>query len=233
VSTTNRDLARDVREGRFRADLYYRLCGLRVALAPLRQRRDDIPILVWHFVNLFAREVRRSITHLDPEMMDIFLRYDWPGNVRQLRNVMRTALIVGSGPSLSLAAAPWMIAELSASAPVAPLAQAAESSVCLRDVEREAIFRAMRITRSHQAKAARLLGITDRTLREKLRRYRSEGTLDGLAGSRSETDKGVRSLTDRAPDPTHPGPANPDIRSADEPALWSGARTNELAVTGG
>jgi two-component system response regulator HydG len=188
ISTTNRDLGRDVRDGRFRSDLYWRLCGLHISVPPLRQRKEDIPVLVWHFVNQFAREVRRSITQLDPEMMEILLRYDWPGNVRQLRNVVRTALVVGNGPVLSLTGAPWMQAELAASAsgPGRP------TSLCLRDVERETILAALQLTESHQAKAARLLGITDRTLREKLRRYRQEGSLAG---------------TSRAPDASRPATA--------------------------
>jgi DNA-binding NtrC family response regulator len=202
LSTTNRDLARDVQEGRFRADLYWRLCGLRIDVPPLRDRREDIPVLVWHFVNQFAREVHRPITQLDPEMTDLLLRYHWPGNVRQLRNIVRTALIVGGGPVLSLAGVPWMVAQLSAAGdpsahaagdpsahaagdpsahaagdPSAHAAGAPPSpglTLRLKDLERRAILEAMRLSRHHQVRAARLLGITDRTLREKLRRYRQE-----------------------------------------------------------
>jgi two-component system response regulator HydG len=173
VSTTNRDLAEEVRQNRFRRDLYYRLCGVRVWVPPLRERREDVPPLVWHFVNLYAREVRRRVTALDPEMMETLVAYDWPGNVRQLRNVVRTALVAGDGPTLSLAQAPWLTAELTQGR-LAP----EKRSLSLREVERETILRALHMTRSHQARAARLLGITDRTLREKLRRYREEGHLD-------------------------------------------------------
>jgi hypothetical protein len=118
-------------------------------------------------------------------MMELLLRYDWPGNVRQLRNVVRTALIVGTGPSLSLSGAPWIMAELSAPAAAAATRPA---SLLLRDVERQAIFEALRLTHSHQVKAARLLGITDRTLREKLRRYRNEGPPAEPAGARCRND---------------------------------------------
>jgi DNA-binding NtrC family response regulator len=173
VSTTNRDLAREVERGRFRADLFYRLGGLRISVPPLRERKEDIPILVWHFVNQFAREVRRHVAELDPEMMDLFFHYDWPGNVRQLRNLVRTALVVGDGPVLSLAGAPWLQAEILAT----QRRPGAVPSLRLRDLERQAILQALRLTRSHQIKAAHLLGITDRTLREKLRRYRAEGLL--------------------------------------------------------
>ncbi len=169
ISTTNRDLAAMVKAGEFRADLYYRLAGVQIYIPPLRHRKEDIPLLVWHLVNQFARESQRPITQLDPEMMELFYRYEWPGNVRQLRNVVRAALIFGSGEVLSLAEAPWLQAELARSDDGPE-----PRSLRLRDVERRTILEALRVTESHQAKAARLLGITDRTLREKLRRYRQE-----------------------------------------------------------
>jgi len=179
VSTTNRDLAAMAQAGQFRTDLYWRLAGVRIPIPPLRHRKEDIPLLVWHFVNRFARETQRPITQLDPEMMDRFYQCDWPGNVRQLRNVVRTALIFGSGEVLSLAHAPWLQAEL------APNRGRPEAeSLRLRDVERRTILEALRITDSHQAKAAELLGITDRTLREKLRRYRQKECREAESGEK-------------------------------------------------
>jgi DNA-binding NtrC family response regulator len=173
IGTTNRDLGQQVKEGQFRPDLYYRLAGIRIQVPPLRQRPEDLPLLVWHFVDEFAPEARRSIRELDPEMMDLFRRHDWPGNVRQLRNVVRTAMILGRSEVLSLAEAPWLRAELSART-----AFEAPARLRLRDVERRAILEAIRLTDRHQGRAAELLGITDRTLREKLRRYRQEGHLE-------------------------------------------------------
>jgi len=169
ISTTNRDLPDLVRRGAFRPDLYYRLAGVRIHLPPLRRRREDIPLLVWHFVNRFAPETRRRIRRLDTEMMALFCGYHWPGNVRQLRNVVRSALIFGTGEALSLAEAPWLQSELAQSGP-APTGR----SLRLEDVERRTILEALRITRSHKRRAAELLGISGRTLREKLRRYRQE-----------------------------------------------------------
>jgi DNA-binding NtrC family response regulator len=193
ISTTNRDLAADVQRGAFRADLYYRLGGVRILVPPLRQRKEDVPILVWHFVNQYAREVRRTIRQLDPETVDLLLRYHWPGNVRQLRNVVRTALVMGDGPVLSLAGVPWIQAELRAAAEVR---DAGPATLRLREVERRTILEAMRLTRSHQNKAASLLGITDRTLREKLRRYRQEGITEAEAwlASSEGAGKGPRAV---------------------------------------
>jgi DNA-binding NtrC family response regulator len=170
-----------VRAGEFRADLYYRLGGVHLTAPPLRERLDDIEVLVWHFVNQYAREVRRKITALDERMLEIFRRYNWPGNIRQMRNAVRTALILGEGNTLSLDGAPWLIEQFTGRKPAPVAADAAAPSAAsleLAEVERQAIFEALRRTESNRSKAARLLGITDRTLREKLRRYRKDAEQD-------------------------------------------------------
>ena len=188
VSTTNKDLLQEVQQGRFRRDLYYRLSGVRLVISPLRERKDDLTDLVWHFVNQYAREVQRRITRLDPAMMDIFAKYQWPGNVRQLRNVVRTSLILGVGQTLSLADVSWLFDELQ------PLAQqqcgdydlswetnapvdAGLGGMPLEQVERRAILDTLRQTGGNRTKAAKVLGISDRTLRDRMHRYRREGSL--------------------------------------------------------
>ncbi|MFW6133309.1 MAG: sigma-54-dependent transcriptional regulator [Planctomycetota bacterium] len=169
ISTSNRDLPAEVDGGNFRRDLYYRLGGVEISVLPLRERSDDVVPLVWHFVNTFAGEVGRHIEALDPDMIATFRDYAWPGNVRQLRNVVRTALVLGEGPTLSLAGVPALWSELRCPHP------REMSTLSLAELERSAIYEALRRTKAHQAKAAELLGITDRTLREKLRRYRRDG----------------------------------------------------------
>lgn len=218
ISTTNKDLLHEVNQNRFRQDLYYRLSGVRLVICPLRERQEDLTDLVWHFVNLYAREAQRHITKIDPAMMDIFAKYNWPGNVRQLRNVVRTSLILGGGETLSLADVSWLFDELQ------PLTQstvrnpqdafrqdsqggrltAEKTSVynssyethsdapafsCesdnsgglaglpLEQVERRAILDTLRQTGGNQTKAAKVLGISDRTLRGKIHRYRQQGCL--------------------------------------------------------
>jgi len=196
VSTTNKDLLQEVQQGRFRQDLYYRLSGVRLVVCPLRERKDDLYDLVWYFVNLYTREVQRRITRLDPAMIDIFAKYHWPGNVRQLRNVVRTSLILGVGQTLSLADVSWLFDELQ------PLPQESPSSVVrrpssveqetrdkkretktslggvsLEQVERRAILDTLRQTGGNQTKAAKVLGISDRTLRDRIHRYRRQGCL--------------------------------------------------------
>jgi len=194
ISTTNKDLLEEVRLGRFRQDLYYRLSGVRLVIPPLRHRREDLPELVWHFVNLYARETNRHISNLDPTMLDIFAKYHWPGNVRQLRNVVLTSLILGVGETLSLADVSWLFDELQ------PLPQAGSTmddgrwmkdedrpssfvprpsyqslaGIPLVQIERRAILDTLRQTAGNQSKAAKILGISDRTLRDKIRRYRED-----------------------------------------------------------
>ncbi|MHC4561701.1 MAG: sigma-54-dependent transcriptional regulator [Planctomycetota bacterium] len=178
ITTSNRDLAGDVAAGRFRRDLYHRISGVHLTVPPLRQRPDDIDVLVWHFVNQYAHEVHRSIKELDADMMSLFRRHPWPGNVRQLRNAVRAALILGEGPTLSLPDhMPLMADNYVADAPADQRDGEGGGTKCslqLQEVERETILEALRRTKSNHAKAARLLGITDRTLRDKVRRYRQQ-----------------------------------------------------------
>jgi len=208
ISTTNRDLFHEVQMGRFRQDLYYRLSTTRIVLAPLRERREDLPELVWHFVNLYAKETHRRIGQLDPTMMEILARYDWPGNIRQLRNVVLTSLILGAGPTLSLADVSWLFDELqpvpqhdtdlgSWTAPTVDCgsriadshgarrqseisnlrSQDSIGGIPLDELERRAILETLRQTSGNQTRAAKVLGISDRTLREKVRRYRKQECL--------------------------------------------------------
>jgi len=170
VSTTNADILTLVREGRFRSDLYYRLAGVRLPILPLRERPEDIPTLIWHIVNEFARELRRPITAVDSDSVQRLRNYTWPGNVRQLRNVVRTMMIFGSGQVLSLDDAPWLLDELRACGRSG--AGSGLAGVALRDLEREAILATLEAHRGNQRQAAKVLGISGRTLREKIKRYR-------------------------------------------------------------
>ena len=195
VSTTNKDLLQEVQQGRFRQDLYYRLSATRLVLPPLRGRRDDFNELVWCFVNTYARESQRCIRKLDPVMMDIFANYDWPGNVRQLRNVVRTSLILGAGDTLTLADVSWLfdgvpqtgqvdtqpvaLAPSVAAQPQASLGSMLQDTedlggLSLEVVERRAITDTLRKTAGNRKKAAEVLGISDRTLRERIRRYKEQ-----------------------------------------------------------
>ena len=184
ISTTNKDLSREMAEGQFRQDLYYRLCGVRLVVSPLRDRKDDLTDLIWHFVNLYAGQTHRRITRLDPVMMDLFAKYHWPGNVRQLRNVILTSMILGVGETLSLADVSWLFNELQPLPEIADANQRESVSITntdgvlagmpLANVERQAILETLKQAKGNQTRAAKVLGISDRTLRDKMKRYRQQ-----------------------------------------------------------
>jgi formate hydrogenlyase transcriptional activator len=137
VAATNRDLMQMVRERRFRDDLYYRLNVFPLSVPPLRDRREDIPILVRHFVQANARRMRKEITSISAESMELLTRYDWPGNVRELQNLIERAVIVSQGAVLQIPAG-----ELRK-----PLtAAAAAPGGTLRTAEREHILQALEAT---------------------------------------------------------------------------------------
>jgi formate hydrogenlyase transcriptional activator len=139
VAATNRDLAQMVADGTFRADLYYRLNVFPVVLPPLRERPDDIPRLVRHFTQLFARRMGRRIETIPTGAMDALMRYPWPGNVRELQNVIERAVILSPGTSLQVPAGDLRPAATQAAAPEA-------AAVTLADAEREHILGALRET---------------------------------------------------------------------------------------
>jgi chemotaxis protein methyltransferase CheR len=102
IATTNRDLEREVREGRFRADLFYRLSVFPVTVPPLRNRPEDIPLLVWHFIARKQVGLGRHIERVPERLMRALGAYAWPGNIRELENVMERALILSTGPTLAI-----------------------------------------------------------------------------------------------------------------------------------
>jgi formate hydrogenlyase transcriptional activator len=166
VAATNRDLAAMVTEGRFRSDLYYRLNVFPVLLPPLRERHDDIPRLVRHFTMQFARRIGRRIETIPTEAMDALVRYSWPGNIRELQNMIERAVILSTGPTLQLP-----LGELRAAAPQAPVP--AGAPVTLADAEREHILGALRasdwVLGGPEGAAARL-GMKRSTLQWKMKK---------------------------------------------------------------
>jgi formate hydrogenlyase transcriptional activator len=137
VAATHRDLAKMVADGRFREDLYYRLNVFPVVLPPLRERRDDIPRLVRHFTQQFARRMGRRIETIPSAVMDALARYPWPGNVRELQNVIERAVILSPGPSLQVPPGDLQPETTQASVPIA-------APVTLANAEREHILSALR-----------------------------------------------------------------------------------------
>lgn len=155
IGATNRDLDRAVREGRFREDLYYRLNVIPITLPPLRDRKEDIPLLADYFMQRFAKEAKKKFTEITKEAKERLLTYDWPGNVRELANVMERAIVLGQGSKVTLRD---LSPRIAATEPEAP-----SDSLLYREAidgyRRQVILRALSQTRGNRAAAAKALGL--------------------------------------------------------------------------
>jgi len=174
VAATNRDLTAEVAAGRFREDLYYRLAVVVVHLPALRERGNDVELLARHFASEFASGLGRGVPLIDESVLGLLRAYAWPGNVRQLRNVMERALLVLDGDRLLPEHLP---PEVRGEAP-APRTSAHPADgpfLSLREVEERHIRRALALTNGNLGHTAEILGIHRNTLRQKLRRLRLEG----------------------------------------------------------
>ncbi|MDB5459779.1 MAG: sigma-54-dependent Fis family transcriptional regulator, partial [Caulobacteraceae bacterium] len=196
VSATNRDLAQAVKEGAFREDLYYRLNVFPVDTPPLRDRREDIPALVAHFVRRFNVEEGKRVVGASPETVALLTHHDWPGNVRQLENAVYRAIVLSEAPylqpydfpavsgltppiseggSVPVLSAEQIMAELPKEAPVRVLDDRGHLRK-LDDIEHDLIQLAIELYSGHMSEVARRLGIGRSTLYRKVR----EQGLDGL-----------------------------------------------------
>jgi two-component system response regulator HydG len=169
IAATNRDLEAEVRDGGFREDLYYRLNVIALRVPALRERPEDIPLLARHFLGLFAQRNRKSFRGFSPRVMDLMLHYEWPGNVRELENVVERAVILSPGELVTEADLPANLR----GAEKGPDAQPAGPS--LEDAEREAIARTLEQVGNNKSEAARILGVTRVTLRNKMKKFGLEG----------------------------------------------------------
>jgi two-component system response regulator HydG len=165
VAATNRDLAAEVEAGRFREDLYYRLNVIAVTAPPLRNRGEDVPLLVDHFVGVYCKKNGRQRLVVPGEVMRKLMQYSWPGNVRELENVIERAAVLCRGETLRLEDLPDAVAE--ASAP-APGALSFAIGTPLEEVEHRLIRETLAYTSGDKSLAAQLLGISTRTVYRKL-----------------------------------------------------------------
>lgn len=160
VAATNKDLEALVKEGTFRPDLYYRLNVFGITLPPLRERKDDIPLLVDHFIRKYARAMNKRFTSIGKAALDLLLSYDWPGNVRELENAIERAMVIGHEPEIQASDFPLQHA--------APGPQTGGS---LEDVERAHILKVLEDCDWNQSRAARVLKIDRVTLYNKIKKY--------------------------------------------------------------
>jgi two-component system, NtrC family, response regulator AtoC len=204
VAATNRDLRARVREGMFRADLYYRLAVVELWLPPLRERLEDVEPLARHFVERFAAELRRPVRRIAHEALRMLQRYPWPGNVRELRNTIERAVLLCDG--VELLPEHIMLDLQRASRALEPNFKLPDGGLVLRDLERNLLEQALELSRGNQTEAARLLGMSRDQVRYRVEKHgllagwrRREGEdpeLDAAIERARQSDLGLIEPTD-------------------------------------
>ncbi|HSK20920.1 MAG TPA: sigma-54 dependent transcriptional regulator [Longimicrobiales bacterium] len=174
VAATNRDLEADVHAGRFRQDLFYRLSVLPIELPPLRHRASDVPLLVTAFMNSYSRELGRRVRHVEPEAMERLKEHDWPGNIRELRNIIERAVLLAEGDSIRLENLPREFQRTDGRREESDAATFGPDGVDLGTLERMLLREALRRAEGNRSEAGRLLGLSRHQVRNRLAKYGGE-----------------------------------------------------------
>jgi DNA-binding NtrC family response regulator len=172
IAATSRVLEDMVKDGRFREDLYYRLNVVTIHLPALRERREDIPLLAAHFLKLFGTAHGKTELQLDPALMEFLENFSWPGNVRQLRNVVENMVVLSRGNSLTVENLPASLE----SDPLLESGRFPSGTTSLVALQRSAVEKALVECNGHRTRAAESLGISVRTLQRKLKAWGLEKT---------------------------------------------------------
>jgi two-component system response regulator PilR (NtrC family) len=175
IAATNQDLTRLVAEGRFREDLFYRINVIPIALPPLRDRREDIPLIADHFLTKYAEQMGKHVSGISHSAMQWLIQYGWPGNIRELENVIERAVALEATPTILADSLPASIRGDAPRAGVAPVDALPESGFDLEahvtDIERGYIAQALQRAGGVQVKAAELLGMSFRSFRYYVKKY--------------------------------------------------------------
>ncbi len=238
IAATNRDLLEEIEASRFREDLYYRLNVVPVYLPPLRERHEDVDPLVTFFLKRYAEQNRREMHRVHPEAMRLLREHDWPGNVRELQNYVERAVILGTGPELTVEHLPPQLRGQIAPRPIRPrgagtdqpalcaelfrqgIRSAGPAATDLHDrivgrVERELIQQVLQSCDRVQIKAAARLGINRNTLHKKLAEYRLDH-VDSATPADERRDSNGDNLDPGEGDISRPAPRTPVPPSIDE-----------------
>jgi two-component system response regulator HydG len=172
ISATNRDLTDAIAAGRFRADLYHRLKVVSIKLPPLRERREDIPLLIDYFLKQFAASHDKLVHGITPAVRKVLMAHDWPGNVRELKNTIESMVVMDTDGTLDVDDLTEDLQAAGASAPLpAPDGPAPLLGRTMDEIERHYITETLKLTEGNREEAARILGIGERTLYRKLKEY--------------------------------------------------------------
>jgi len=188
IAATNKDLRQLVSEGRFREDLYYRLEVIPLLLPPLRQRKEDIPLLADHFIQKFNRNNTKQIRGVSSRTMGVLLRYHWPGNVRELENCIERAAVMADGDILDVTDLNQILRSPTSDAPAGTSVGDDPWPRSLKDAERDLILKTLRTVQGNRTRAAELLGISLRGLHYKLKSLREEGFAVALSDGGENID---------------------------------------------
>jgi two-component system response regulator HydG len=166
ISATNKDIEAMVADRAFREDLYFRIKGVTIRIPPLRERREDIPLLVHYFLQASAKKNNKNIEAVSPEVQQLLMSYSWPGNVRQLKSTVETMVVLATGEEIGMEVVP---------SEIRPVPDAAQMStlvgMTMEQAERELIRNTLKLTGGNREQAAKMLGIGERTLYRKIKEY--------------------------------------------------------------
>jgi len=173
IAATNRDLAAEVQTGKFRDELFYRLNVVTITMPPLRRRKGDIPALVSHFIEKYARAYGKQVRALGTGTLNALLAHDWPGNVRELENSIERAVVLSTNGEIGVQDLP---PSLRSSVQHAPAPSSIAPGATLHEMERDAILRTLAMVNGSTTRAAELLGISVRKVQYRLKEYRTLST---------------------------------------------------------
>ncbi|GIX40330.1 MAG: acetoacetate metabolism regulatory protein AtoC [Leptospiraceae bacterium] len=171
IAATNKNLLEEVEKGNFREDLYYRLAVAKLTLPPLRERKEDILLLFNHFVTEFNEKYGKSVTKLSPDVLKFFQNYDWPGNIRQFKNVLESMVIMAKDDTLTMEDIPEELLKGPSPSTKKKLVDTIIPGISLEEYEKAIIQKNLAFTNGNREKTAQLLGISQRTLYRKLNEY--------------------------------------------------------------
>jgi two-component system response regulator HydG len=169
ITATNKNLQEEVKANRFREDLYYRINVVNLTVPPLRERRDDIPLLVDFFLKRYTKKNHRKVKGFTPKAMDLLMRYDWPGNIRELENVVERGVIMMRGDFITPDEFPGALKNLDPECK--QISGESLSGKSIKEMEKAMIMRTLQETDGNRTRAAEILGISRRTLQLKLKEY--------------------------------------------------------------
>ncbi len=174
ITASNRILKEEVKKGRFREDLFYRLNVVPVNLPPLRERKEDVQLLIEHFLKIYNEKNSRTVQGFHPRALDAMMRYSWPGNIRELENVVERAVILARDDYIPFSELPEAVRGEAGESYTVQVRDGLQSGITIREMEKELIIKTLEDNEGNRTRSAGILGITRRTLQHKLKEYSIE-----------------------------------------------------------